>query len=164
MSRKITLFLAVCTAIVFGALLVLNMSDRREVQTITVYKTPWCGCCTNWVEYIELGGFNVKIIEREDLTDVRQKHHVPDHLVSCHTAVVDGYAIEGHVPASEIHRLLKDRPQAFGIAVPGMPIGSPGMKQGGRNDPYDVILFGSGADKVFASYVGSTPVEKKGNE
>lgn len=118
-----------------------------------VYKTPWCGCCGNWVDHIRNAGFTVDVREMEDLRPIRSKLGVPEALGSCHTAAIGGYAIEGHVPAKDIRRLLAQKPKALGLAVPGMKLGSPGMEQDGQSDPYDVLLFSAnGSRQVFASY------------
>ena len=108
-----------------------------------VWKDPSCGCCKDWVQHLQQGGFAVKVHETGN-TAMRAKLGMPARLGSCHTALVGGYAIEGHVPAREIQRLLKERPAAIGLAVPGMPVGSPGMDgpdYGGQKDPYDVLLL-----------------------
>ena len=94
---------------------------------ITVYKSPSCGCCVKWVEYLQKEGFEVKVVNRDDLTSIKQREGVPAAMSSCHTALVDGYVIEGHVPAQAIRKLLKERPDTRGLAVPGMPANSPGM-------------------------------------
>lgn len=94
---------------------------------ITVYKTPNCGCCVKWVEYLRKEGFEVKAVNRDDLTTIRQSAGVPPAMSSCHTALVDGYVVEGHVPAQAIRKLLQERPNTLGLAVPGMPANSPGM-------------------------------------
>jgi hypothetical protein len=108
---------------------------------MVVYKTPTCGCCRAWVENMQSAGFAVEVHDMPDVAPVKHEHGLPGHLASCHTAVVDGYVVEGHVPADVIRRMLRERPQVAGIAVPGMPAGSPGMEMGGRKDPYDVIAF-----------------------
>lgn len=122
---------------------------------VTVYKDPSCGCCALWVKHLEANGFEVTVHNVEDIAEYKQKHGVPLDAQSCHTAVVDGYTIEGHVPAAEIHRLLKERPQAKGLAVPGMPIGSPGMESGTiPNQNYRVLLFKSnGETSVYSEYL-----------
>lgn len=118
--------------------------------TITVYKTPTCGCCGKWVEHLKQAGFEVRSVDLDDLTEIEQASGVPIRLRTCHTAVVEGYVVEGHVPADVIERLLKERPAAAGIAVPGMPIGSPGM-EGSPKQSYDVLLFRKdGSTTVFA--------------
>lgn len=126
---------------------------KAAAQTITVHKTPWCGCCTSWVDHLRAEGFDVAVEEMENLDPVAARLGVPAELRSCHTAEVEGYAVEGHVPAADIRRLLVTRPDAAGLAVPGMPIGSPGMEQGNARDSYQVILFGrDGTARVFAEY------------
>ena len=121
-------------------------------STVTVYKDPDCGCCGAWVDHLKANGFAVKVHEVRDMTPHKQKLGVPERLASCHTATVGGYTIEGHVPAAEIRRLLAERPRAKGLAVPGMPQGSPGMETG-KLDPYDVLLFTSNGDsRVYGSY------------
>jgi hypothetical protein len=123
---------------------------------VEVWKDPNCGCCQDWVSHLETNGFAVKVNDAGN-NAMRAKLGIPAKLGSCHTALVGGYAIEGHVPARDIQRLLKDKPQAVGLTVPGMPVGSPGMDgavYGDRRDPYDVLLVldKSGATRVFASY------------
>lgn len=104
---------------------------------ITVYKSPNCGCCVKWVEYLRKEGFEVNAINRSDLTPIKQRAGVKPDMASCHTAMVDGYVIEGHVPASAIRRLLQERPDTLGLAVPGMPDNSPGMgKMNGKLKTY----------------------------
>lgn len=107
---------------------------------IIVYKTPTCGCCRNWVDHLRAEGFRVTTEDLPDLAQVKHEHGVPDALESCHTGVVDGYTIEGHVPADVIRRLLAERPPVTGVAVPGMPMGSPGM-EGPFSQPYEVYTF-----------------------
>jgi hypothetical protein len=114
----------------------------------TVHKNPWCGCCLAWVAHLERHGFAVTVVDVEDLAPLKQKLGVPVHLASCHTAEIDGYTIEGHVPAEAIHRLLDERPAVAGLAVPGMPAGSPGMESD-MPEAYDVIAFGPGVEEVF---------------
>jgi hypothetical protein len=108
---------------------------------MVVYKSPTCGCCSKWVEHVQQAGFQVEVHDTANVAPIKNEHGLPQHLASCHTAIVDGYVIEGHVPADVIRRLLAERPQVAGIAVPGMPTGSPGMEMGDRKDPYDVIAF-----------------------
>lgn len=108
---------------------------------VTVYKSPTCGCCKQWVKHLQTNGFSVITHDVADIMPYKAANGVPAALGSCHTAKVDGYVIEGHVPASEIKRLLKERPAVRGLAVPGMPAGSPGMEQGAHKDRYDVLTF-----------------------
>lgn len=121
---------------------------------VTVYKSPTCSCCQLWVDHLQASGFTTQVEVRENVMPIKQQLGVPPGMGSCHTAEVDGYVIEGHVPAEDIHRLLKERPQAKGLAVPGMPIGSPGMEHGDRRDPYQVLMFTErdGTAEVFAKH------------
>jgi hypothetical protein len=114
---------------------------RGPPVKMVVYKTPTCGCCRAWVDHVEAAGFVVEARDTADVTPIKTQNGLPQHLASCHTAIVDGYVIEGHVPADVIRRLLAERPQVTGVAVPGMPAGSPGMEMGSRKDPYDIIAF-----------------------
>ncbi|MEZ4416627.1 MAG: DUF411 domain-containing protein [Gemmatimonadota bacterium] len=107
---------------------------------VMVYKTPTCGCCSAWVDHLREAGFEVEIRDMNDLSGIKADLGVDPRLQSCHTAVIDGYIVEGHVPATDIARMLKEKPDIAGIAVPGMPVGSPGM-EGPRKDPYDVLSF-----------------------
>ena len=119
---------------------------------VEVWKSPTCGCCAKWVEHLEANGFKVQVRDQGN-TVARQRAGIAQALGSCHTALVGGYAIEGHVPAADILRLLRERPVAIGLAVPGMPIGSPGMEQGNQRDRYDVLLVArNGKTSVFATH------------
>ena len=121
--------------------------------TILVYKNPSCGCCGNWVKHLEAEGFTVAVKEVDDTSVVRKRLGLPEEFGACHTATMAGYVLEGHVPADEVKRLLAARPAAIGLAVPGMPVGSPGMEVGNRVDPYDVLLVDrAGRASVFAHY------------
>lgn len=108
---------------------------------ITVYRSPSCGCCGKWLDHMRRNGFVVKDIQTDDMPEVKARHGVPDALQSCHTALVAGYVIEGHVPAADVRTLLDQRPSVVGLSVPGMPVGTPGMEMGGRQDPYAVVQF-----------------------
>ncbi|GAA3947351.1 DUF411 domain-containing protein [Allohahella marinimesophila] len=125
-----------------------------DAEVVEVYKTPWCGCCADWVDHMSANGFEVKVHQIEDLAPIKQKFGVPTSLQSCHTAEIGGYTFEGHVPAEDVHRVLKEKPDVKGLAVPGMPIGSPGMETGGAPDKYDVIQFGEKGQAVYSSHVG----------
>ncbi|HEX6939082.1 MAG TPA: DUF411 domain-containing protein [Longimicrobiales bacterium] len=119
--------------------------------TITVYKSPTCGCCRKWVEHVRKHGFEVVTHDTQDMTQVKAASGVPGELASCHTAIVDGYVIEGHVPADLIRRMLDERPQILGLAVPGMPMGAPGM-EGPYKEDYDVLAIRrDGTTEVYAS-------------
>jgi len=137
----------------FAATLLLGLSAQAPAtDTVTVYKDPDCGCCGAWVKHLQANGFRTKVHEVRDMSPHKKKLGVPEQLASCHTAVAGGYTIEGHVPAADIKRLLAERPRAKGLAVPGMPQGSPGMETG-KFDPYDVLLFDTqGKTTVYRSY------------
>lgn len=128
---------------------------RAAPTLVEVWKSPDCGCCKEWVKHLQAQGFATRVHDTGN-TDARSALGIPVALGSCHTAKVDGYAIEGHVPAREIRRLLNERPQAVGLAVPAMPLGSPGMdgpEYGGRKTPYDVLLvLRDGSHRVYQSY------------
>lgn len=135
-----------------AVLIVRPALAARDV--IEVYKSPTCGCCTKWLEHLRASGFEVKPYDVDDITVSRAKLGVPQALGSCHSARVGGYLIEGHVPAQDIRRLLRERPDAAGLAVPGMPRGSPGM-EAETEDPYDVLLFQpNGRYAVYQRYGG----------
>lgn len=112
----------------------------QDLPTVLVYKTPTCGCCNGWIEHLEEEGFTVDARDTRDLMTVKRDAGVPTQLSSCHTAIVDGYVVEGHIPAEHLKSLVADRPDIAGIAVPGMPTGSPGM-EGPNPQPYQVISF-----------------------
>jgi hypothetical protein len=134
--------------------LVACLPSGAAAPEVIVYKTKTCGCCGKWVEHLKASGFATRVHEVARMDEYRRQHGVPDELQSCHTAIVGGFTIEGHVPAADIHRLLKQRPRAKGLAVPGMPLGSPGM-EAGRSDPYAVLLFQpDGRTSVFTKYEG----------
>ncbi|WP_422023211.1 DUF411 domain-containing protein [Pyruvatibacter mobilis] len=148
--------LALITAgvlVVTGGVAFLGFQPSARAAEITVYKDPNCGCCGQWVNHVKAAGFAVTVKNTPELGRIKTELGVPADLHSCHTATVDGYVIEGHVPAADIRRLLVERPDARGIAVPGMPIGSPGMEQGSRREPYRVILFeNNGNRSTFARH------------
>lgn len=124
------------------------------LPVMTVYRSPTCGCCGDWVEHMRAEGFTVEVEDVQDLVAVKNRLGVPSHLGSCHTAVIGDYLVEGHVPADDVRRMLAESTDAAGIAVPGMPIGSPGMEVPGQpGQPYDVMAFDKdGQTRVFASY------------
>lgn len=126
-------------------------------DAVVVYKTPRCGCCADWVAHLRANGFSVTVEEMQDLSPIKARFGVPADLESCHTATVDGYVVEGHVPASDVKRLLAEKPAARGIAVPGMPVGSPGMERGDERELYQVIQFGDQGRAVFATHGGFAP-------
>lgn len=138
-----------------SAVLALGMVHGARAQQalppVTVYKGPACDCCGEWVKHMRASGFRVETRDVADVTPIRRRYGVPDDLSSCHTGIVAGYAVEGHVPAADIKRLLRERTKATGLAVPGMVDGSPGMEQG-RPKPYATIVFDERGSKVFAQH------------
>lgn len=133
-------------------LLTSPVSESTAVEAV-VYKHPQCGCCTNWTRYIEEAGFDVAVRAETNTRRRWAEHNVPQRLGSCHTAVIDGYVIEGHVPVEDIRRLLKERPDAVGLVLPGMPIGSPGM-EGPNPEAYEVLLLKhDGTTEVYQRHV-----------
>jgi len=133
---------------------VLAQRQTSQGPLVQVYKTPTCGCCANWVKHLQDNGFTTRVVDMPDLADIKTKNNVPGPAQSCHTATVDGYVLEGHVPATDVKRLLKDRPAVLGLAVPGMPIGSPGMEVPGvKPAAYNVMSFDKkGQLAVYASH------------
>jgi len=122
---------------------------------IIVYRSPTCGCCGKWIDHLKQNNFNVKDNVSDDMEAIKSQYGVPKEMASCHTAVVNGYVVEGHVPAADILKLLKDKPKVTGLAVPGMVTGSPGMEMGGRVDPYDVMSFDKEKHfQIFNHYEG----------
>ena len=118
-----------------------------------VHRDPSCGCCEGWIAHMQANGFELDIRDAVDLSAEKARLGVPAPLQSCHTAEIGGYVIEGHVPAEDVKRLLSDKPQGIGLAVPGMPVGAPGMEMGDQIDPYRVLLWdGSGQARIFAVY------------
>ena len=124
-----------------------------EPTKIDVYRSPTCSCCGKWVAHLKESNFQVKDNVIEDVQEIKDKYGVSKAMASCHTAVVNGYVIEGHVPANDIKKLLKIKPHVVGIAVPAMPSGTPGMEMGSSKDPYNVISFNKDNQyEVFSSY------------
>lgn len=122
-------------------------------RTISVFRSPNCGCCQQWMKHLQKAGFQVQDNIIKDLTPVKQQYGIPEELAACHTATVAGYVIEGHVPAEDIQRLLAENPDLAGLAVPGMPIGSPGMESGDYVEPYTVFsITNAGKTKTFAKH------------
>lgn len=136
--------------IAFAAMFV---GSAAHAATMTVYKSPSCGCCGKWVEHVEQHGFKVQVVPTADMMALKNKLGVPGETISCHTTKVGNYIVEGHVPAADIKRLLAQKPKARGIAVAGMPMGSPGMEHGDHREPYTTVLIGlDGKTSVFARH------------
>src|SRR5262245_56804267 len=152
--RMKSIAVTVSIGMLLGIVAVAN-AQRPAAPTMEVYKSPTCGCCSKWVEHVKAAGFTVKVTELDDpaLNALKTKNGVPRTAQSCHTGLVGGYVIEGHVPAAEISRLLKEKPAIQGIAVGGMPAGSPGMEVSGTApQPYNVVTFDKqGAVKVYST-------------
>ncbi|QRZ13658.1 DUF411 domain-containing protein [Paracoccus methylovorus] len=141
--------------------LLVSLAGRGHAEALplmTVTKDPSCGCCSDWIAHIEAAGFPVRVVNSADVDSLKQRLGVPDELTSCHTAEVGGYVVEGHVPAAAIRRLLAERPDATGLAVPGMPAGSPGMDFPGSDpEPYEAFLFGP-TIRTFGRFLGSREI------
>jgi hypothetical protein len=150
--RAVVVALAGLTAgAMVGAVAQKPTAPQAKAGVVTVYKTATCGCCKLWIDHMKAAGFEVRGVDLEDLTETKQTSGVPMRLRTCHTAIVDGYVVEGHVPADLVKKMLAERPKVTGIVVPGMPIGSPGMEQGNQKDPYEVLLFDkTGKTTVYA--------------
>jgi hypothetical protein len=144
--------LVACGVLAILAAMATSCSSEQNVKDLEfiVYKTPWCGCCTKWIDHLHENGFVVRAEELQDLAQLKLREGVGREISSCHTAIVDGYVIEGHVPADLIKRLLQERPLVAGLTVPGMPMGSPGM-EGAYKEPYEVLTFDrDGTTEVYA--------------
>jgi hypothetical protein len=149
--KRISILVTLVVAVLAFAAFVVSSQVQPDKPEITVYKSPTCGCCAKWVSHLEENGFEVETSDMANVTPMKQRLGVPQALSSCHTAVVGGYVVEGHVPADLIKRLLDEKPEVVGLAVPGMPTGSPGM-EGPNPKSYDVIAFKKdGGQEVFAS-------------
>jgi hypothetical protein len=149
MTHRATL-LSFCLAAVLA---VSASAQAPAAPKMTVYKSPTCGCCAKWVESMKRAGFAVTVNDVENVPLIKVTHHVPTDLAACHTALVEGYVVEGHVPADVIMQLLKDKPKVIGISVAGMPMGSPGMEtEGVPHDHFNVMAFDqSGTSHIYAA-------------
>jgi len=142
---------AAAVGLAVTGLLAMRGPAHGQLPAIVVYKQPECGCCGHWIDHVKAAGFRVSTRNRSDLTAIKRRYGIEPSLMSCHTAVVEGYAVEGHVPADVIQRLLRERPAVTGIAVPGMPAGSPGM-EGLVREAYNVVTFDrSGVTRIYAT-------------
>ncbi len=136
--------------------LVQMAPNKQEPIKIEVYRSPTCGCCGKWIKHLQENNFAVKDFVTNDVQAIKDKYGVPEKMASCHTALVDGYVIEGHVPISDILKLIKEKSEVIGISVPGMTVGSPGMEMGGKKDPYQVVSFDKENNfQVVKSYGGN---------
>ncbi len=149
----------IVTSLVLLAVAGVFVFKSEGAPKLVVYKNAACGCCGSWIDHMKAAGYEVEVHDVDDLNSIKQQHGVGGNLASCHTAIIDGYVVEGHVPAEDVTRLLAERPAVMGIAVPSMPVGSPGMEQGDPADyhAYDVVTFdGTGASSVFRSVPGGS--------
>ncbi len=152
MNRVKLLMLLVLLGLNFNLKAEVKENDQALID-MEVYRSPTCGCCRKWITHVEANGFKVKDYITNEVQVIKDQQGVPKNLASCHTALVNGYIIEGHVPASDIKKLLKLKPKVSGLSVPGMPVGTPGMEMGGKKDPYDVVSFDQQNNyKVFSRY------------
>lgn len=152
------LLVALMGAALISALMGWNTQrNGSDSDTVVVYKRATCECCAKWIAHLEQSGFKVEAHNEHDLVTRQTKLGSPDQLRTCHTALVGGYLIEGHVPAEDIRRLLSEKPKARGLAVPGLPIGSPGMEQGRRRDQYATLMFQSDGDATVFAQHGTAP-------
>ncbi|MCW8963047.1 MAG: DUF411 domain-containing protein [Gammaproteobacteria bacterium] len=150
-NRRGRYALGIFTILLFAAVFIMNTSTAKA-EEITVYKSPTCGCCTKWVSHLQSNGFKVNAYNLNDMPSVKQQFGIAPAQQSCHTAVVGGYVIEGHVPAADIRRLLTEKPNIHGLTAPGMPMGSPGM-EGPHKDAYDVLAIDKqGKTTVFSQH------------
>jgi hypothetical protein len=152
MNRRGLVLMLVGVALAAGSVAAQSTRGAAKKPHVVVYKSPTCGCCAKWVEHMNTAGFTSETTNMPDVSPIKVKHGVPPQLASCHTSLVGGYVIEGHVPAEDIRRLLRERPAIVGLAAPGMPAGSPGMDIP-NSPPYQVLTFDrQGRTKVFASH------------
>jgi hypothetical protein len=150
MARK----LLVALAVVLAVPALSAQADRQAAPSVDVFKSATCGCCSKWVDHMRKAGFTVHVtdLEEPELQKIKGRYNVPAAARSCHTARVEGFTVEGHVPPSEVKRMLKEKPKVLGLAVPGMPLGSPGMEVSGmKPHPYNVLTFDKqGATTVYS--------------
>ena len=152
LRRSASLRILTASLAVAAGLMAATASQPARAAEITVYKSPWCGCCEQWIGHMRSQGHVVTTRNMEDLDAIKKMASVPEDLQSCHTAFVAGYVLEGHVPGADLARLLAERPKARGLAVPGMVGGSPGMESAAA-EPYEVMLFQTdGSARVFSRY------------
>ena len=154
-TLKVAALIGTAFTLSAGALVGSSMSAAPAPPTnaeAIVYKSPTCGCCGRWVDHLAAAGYKVTARDTTDMASIKRRHGVPASMESCHTTLVGGYVVEGHVPAEVVTRLLREKPAIIGISAPGMPLGSPGM-EGPRKDKYDVVTFDkSGHSRVYSSH------------
>ncbi len=163
MNRRGLIARLMAVGMVVAIALLGPLTGQAQAATeLTVYRSPTCNCCGHWVDHMQAAGFAVEDVVTDDMDAIKDQYGVPEALASCHTALIEGYVIEGHVPASDVQRLLSERPAILGLAAPGMPVGSPGMETGDspsgpvfdhRVDPYTVVSFTANGDTAtFAKH------------
>jgi len=153
MKKRESLSVIVLTLFIFSLISFTFLQKASAGSEMTVYKSPTCGCCGKWIKHMEENGFKVKAVDMLEMNIVKEKYGITRNLASCHTAIIDGYYIEGHVPASDVKRLLAEKTDSKGLTVPGMPVGSPGMEMGDRVDSYQVLsVKHDGSTEVFKQY------------
>ena len=138
---------------ILSLMLITSSIFAMEGKTMTVYKSPFCGCCSDWIDIMKTKGFKIDVIETNEVNNIKQKAGLQAGQTSCHTAFVDGYVIEGHVDYSAIKKMLVEKPNILGITVPGMPIGSPGMEQGNTKEAYNILYVNKdGSTGVYEAH------------
>ncbi len=153
MAKRKSLSVIVLTVFISSLISFAFLQKASAEPEMTVYKSPTCGCCGKWITHMEENGFKVKAVDMIEMNIVKEKYGITRNLASCHTAIIDGYYIEGHVPAADVKRLLAEKTDSKGLTVPGMPVGSPGMEMGDRVDSYQVLSVKSdGSTEVFNQY------------
>lgn len=154
MKKRFLAMLGGVTVVLVGAMVFWSAQPASAKPTITVYKSATCGCCSEWIEHLKAEGYEVIAQDVDNLAAIKTELGIRPHLSSCHTALIEGYIVEGHVPAADIDRLLAERPEIAGLSVPGMPAGSPGMEIPGAPDaPFDVLAFDRlGKTTVYAKH------------
>jgi len=141
-----------------GSVLLASGARAEAPPPMTVYRDPGCGCCHKWVEHLQANGFTVTLVDAPSMKAVKARFGVPPTLAACHTGEIGAYVIEGHVPAAALKRLLAEKPEGRGLAVRGMPVGSPGMEvEGSEPEIYEVFLFGTGEPKSFGKFRADQP-------
>jgi hypothetical protein len=138
---------------ILSLMLITSSIFAMEGKTMTVYKSPFCGCCSDWIDIMKSKGFKVDVIETNEVNNIKQKAGLQAGQTSCHTAFVDGYVVEGHVDYSAVKKMLVEKPNILGITVPGMPIGSPGMEQGNTKQAYNILYVNKdGSTGVYEAH------------
>ena len=153
MRRNTNWIVVLLAGLLFFTIAASGCGGTSSAETVKVYRSPTCGCCGKWIDYLAANGFTVETIELPDVKPIKTDNGVPPELASCHTALVGGYIVEGHVPAAQIVRLLAEKPVVLGISAPGMPVGSPGMESNNpsQHQDYNIVSFdGSGKTELFA--------------